>query len=136
MSTDYPSAQGSKAMIWTGRVLSGLFGLFMLMDGVMKLIVPPPAVVREGTLKIGFPEAAILPLGIIVTVSTILYLIPRTSVLGAILLTGYLGGAVATHVRMGDGWFNILLPALFGAIAWLGLVLRDARLRSLLPMRM
>jgi hypothetical protein len=123
-------------MLWTGRVLTALFGLFMLMDGGVKLIVPPPEFVTKGTKDIGFPEGAIFPLGVVVTVSTILYLVPRTSVLGAILLTGYLGGAVATHVHVGHGAFEILLPALFGVVAWLGLVLRDERLRSLLPLRM
>lgn len=120
-------------MIWTGRVLSGLIGLMLLLDGVMKLFKPEFVVKMSG--EIGYGEHTILPLGIVLTVSAILYLAPQTALLGAILLTGYLGGAVATHVIAGDGLFEILFPALFGAIGWLGLVLRDARLLALLPWR-
>jgi hypothetical protein len=118
-------------MLWTGRVLTGLITAFMLMDGGMKLF--KPAIVVEGTKQVGFAESTIVPLGITLLVSTILYAIPRTSVLGAILMTGYLGGAVATHVRLADGnaWFAVA----FGILAWLGLYLRDARLRSLTPLR-
>jgi hypothetical protein len=118
-------------MLWTGRILTGLMGAFMLFDGGMKLV--KPAVVVEGTKQVGFAESTIVPLGITLLVSTILYLIPRTSVLGAILLTGYLGGAVATHVRLADGnaWFAVV----FGVLAWLGLYFRDARLRALVPLR-
>jgi hypothetical protein len=124
-------ATTTKAMLWTGRVLTGLITAFMLMDGGMKLF--KPAIVVEGTKQVGFAESTIVPLGITLLVSTILYAIPRTSVLGAILMTGYLGGAVATHVRLADGnaWFAVA----FGILAWLGLYLRDARLRSLTPLR-
>jgi len=116
-----------------GWVMTILPALFLLMDGVMKLF-KPEFVVKE-TTKIGFPESAIVPLGVVLTVCTILYLIPRTAVLGAILLVGYLGGAVATHVHMGDGLFPILFPVIFGALLWGGLWLRDARLRALVPIR-
>jgi len=88
----------SKGKLWAGRIMSWLPALFLLVDGVMKLF--KPAVVVEATVKLGYPENTILPIGIVLTVCTILYLIPRTAVLGAILLTGYLGGAVATHVRV------------------------------------
>jgi len=131
-TTTYPARPAtSKAMLWTGRVLSTLFFLFMLMDGVVKL--PKPQFVVDATTKIGYPESSIIPIGIAATVGAILYGIPRTAVLGAIILTGYLGGAVATNVqqRTGQWW----LPAIFGIVGWLGLVLRDARLRSLLPTR-
>jgi hypothetical protein len=84
---------------------------------------------------LGYPESVILGLGIVLTASTLLYAIPRTAVLGAILLTGYLGGAVATHVRVGGGAFPVLFPVCIGVLLWGGLVLRDARLRSLLPLR-
>jgi DoxX-like family len=89
----------------------------------------------ETTLQLGYPESVILGLGIALLASTVVYLIPRTSVLGAILLTGYLGGAVATHVRVGDNLFSVIFPVLLGALLWGGLVLRDARLRALLPLR-
>jgi hypothetical protein len=107
--------------------------LFLLVDGAMKLIKPAPVV--EATVKLGYPESVLTGLGIVVIVCTVLYLIPRTGVLGAILLTGYLGGAVATHVRAGEGWFSILFPVFFGALLWGGLYLREARLRALIPLR-
>lgn len=123
----------SKSQLWIGYVLSGLPTLFLLFDGVAKLFKPAPVV--EGTLKYGYSESVIIPLGIVLTLCTILYAIPRTAVLGAILLTGYLGGAVNTHVRAGEGWFPILFPVIFGIFIWGGLYLRDERLRALLPLR-
>src|SRR6185436_12919719 len=91
----------SPKSLWAGRLMSALPVLFLLMDGVMKLI--KPAVVVDTTKQLGYPESVILPLGVVLLACTIVYLIPQTSVLGAILLTGYLGGAVATHVRYGNG---------------------------------
>src|SRR5262245_48012662 len=131
MSTESPTASTPKPMLWTGRVLSVVPGLMLLLDGVMK-IVKPAEVVKQSA-EVGIVEDALVPLGIVLTVSVILYFVPRTAVLGAILLTGYLGGAVATHVIHRDSGFFIVLPAIFGAVLWLGLVLRDAKLRSLLP---
>ena len=121
----------SRGKLWAGRIMSWLPALLLLVDGVMKLF--KPAVVVEATLKLGYPENTILPIGIVLTVCTILYLIPRTAVLGAILLTGYLGGAVATHVRVGEGLFPISFPIIFGVLLWGGLYLRDNRLRTLIP---
>ena len=121
----------SKGRLWAGRIMSWLPALFLLVDGVMKLF--KPAVVVEATVKLGYSESVIVPLGIVLTICTILYLIPRTAVLGAILLTGYLGGAVATHVRVGEGWFSILFPVVFGILLWGGLYLRDTRLPKLIP---
>lgn len=123
----------SKGALWTGRVLSFLPALFLLFDGAMKLVKPDPVV--KATVEMGFSETVILPLGIVLLVCTVLYLVPSTAVLGAILLTGYLGGAVATHVHAGHGWFQTLFPVIFGALLWGGLVLRDRRLRSLVPWR-
>lgn len=124
----------SSKSLWAGRILSGLVVLFLLMDGVMKLL--KPAVVVEGTVKVGYSESVIVPLGIVLLACTILYAIPRTSVLGAILLTGYLGGAVATHVRVGDPLFtHALFPIYLGILIWLGLYLRDERLRALIPLK-
>jgi len=121
-----------KGKLWGGRIMSWLTALFLLVDGVMKLF--KPAVVVEATVKLGYPENVILPIGIVLTACTILYLIPRTAVLGAILLTGYLGGAVATHVRVGEGLFPIVFPIIFGVLLWGGLYLRDNRLRTLIPL--
>ena len=122
----------SKGKLWVGRIMSWLPALFLLVDGVMKLF--KPAVVVEATVKLGYAENVIVPLGIVLTLCTILYLIPRTAVFGAILLTGYLGGAVATHVRVGEGLFPISFPIIFGVLLWGGLYLRDNRLRTLIPL--
>jgi hypothetical protein len=125
------AAPPSKAMLWTGRVISTLPVLALLMSAVMKFA--KPADVIEGFAKLGWPERLAVPLGIIELACTILYVIPQTSVLGAILLTGYLGGAAATHMRVGDPVANVATPIIFGVLVWLGLFLRDARLRALIP---
>jgi hypothetical protein len=133
MQADTPTAPVSKAMLWTGWILSGIPSLFLLVDGVMKLVKPAPVV--EATVRLGYSESVIVGLGIVLLSCLAFYMIPRTSVLGAILLTGYLGGAVATHVRVEEGLFPIFFPVLVGALIWGGLLLRDARLRALLPLR-
>jgi hypothetical protein len=120
----------SKTMLWAGRVMSILPALFLLLDATMKLV--KPVFVVKATVELGYPESVILWLGIVLLASTVLYLIPRTAVLGAILLTGYLGGAVASHVRLEQGLFPISFPVIFGALLWGGLFLRDVRLRSLI----
>ena len=123
-----------KKRSWAGIVISAIPTLFLLMDAVGKLVKPEPVV--TGTIELGYPETVIIPLGITLLISTILYAIPMTSVLGAILLTGYLGGAVATHVRVGNPVFtHMLFPVYLGTMIWLGLYLRDVRLRSLIPLR-
>lgn len=122
----------SKSNLWAGRIVSVLPALFMLLDGVMKLF--KPAFVVEATVKLGYPESTIVPIGATLIICTVLYLIPATSVLGAILLTGYLGGAVATHVRVQEGVFPIVFAITFGILIWLGLYLRDPRLRTLVPL--
>jgi DoxX-like protein len=124
-ASDQP-AHVSKKTPWAGIVVSALPALFLLIDGAMKLV--KPAFVVETTVRLGYPESVILGLGIVLTVCTVIYVIPRTAVLGAILLTGYLGGAVATHVRAGDGPFPVLFPVIIGALLWGGLFLRDERL--------
>ena len=127
------SAADSKGMIWAGRIITALAALFFLVDAVMKFFKPP--IVVETTLKLGYPESTIIGMGLVLLISTVLYLIPRIAVLGAILLTGYLGGAVATHVRVGEGIFPVLFPVIFGALVWLGLYLRNERLRALIPLQ-
>ena len=122
----------SRKQLWAGRVLSGLAVLFLLFDAIGKLMQPVQVI--EGTTQLGWPASVILPLGIIQVICLILYLFPRTSVLGAILWTGYLGGAVATHVRLGNPLFShILFPTYIAALLWGGLWLRDRRLRALVP---
>jgi hypothetical protein len=133
MRSDTQPESVSKGMLWAGWIMSALPSLFLLVDGVMKLL--KPAIVTETTVQLGYPESVILGLGIVLLACTLLYLIPRSAVLGAILLTGYLGGAVATHVRVSAGLFEILFPVIFGALLWGGLFLRDERLRELIPLR-
>ncbi|MFO0959300.1 MAG: DoxX family protein [Isosphaeraceae bacterium] len=135
MSMEAQTPPVSKVAKWAGRVLSALPLLFLVADAAAKLMQPPPAPVIEATTKLGFPEGTILPMGITLLACVLLAAIPRTAVLGAILLTGYLGGAVASHVRMGEGAFPIVFPAIFGALIWGGLYLRDPRIRALVPIR-
>jgi hypothetical protein len=120
----------SKPLLWTGRVLSGVAVLFLLVDGAMKLW--KPAVVVEATKQLGYPESSITGIGILLLACTLLHILPRTAILGAVLLTGYLGGAIATHVRAGNGWFNVIFPVIIAGLIWGGLWLRDTRLRTLL----
>lgn len=124
----------AKKGVWAGRIMSGLAVLFLLFDSLIKVMKLAPAV--EGTTALGYPATVVRGIGIIELVCLVLYVIPRTSVFGAILLTGYLGGAVATHVRVGSPLFtHILFPTYVAALIWGGLYLRDARLRSLVPLR-
>lgn len=114
--------------------MSALAALFLLMDGVMKLAKPAPVV--EATVELGYRESVIFGLGIVLLVCVVLYVIPRTSILGAIMLTGYLGGAVAAQVRVGHPLFShTLFPVYVAALVWGGLFLREARLRALIPLR-
>jgi len=118
-------------MVWTGRVVSALPVLALLMSGAFKFMKPNEEMVK-GLDHIGWKADQLSTLGIVEIACTVLYVIPQTSILGAILLTGYLGGATATHVRVGDPWFA---PVIIGVLVWLGLFLRDARLRALIPLR-
>ena len=122
----------SRAGLWSGRIVSAATALFLFVDGAMKLV--KPAVVVKTTRELGYPEADITGLGVVLLVSTLLYVLPRTSVLGAILLTGYLGGALASQVRAEAGWFNVVFAFVFGCLVWLGLWLRDPRVRALVPL--
>jgi len=121
----------SKKRLWIGRILAALPTLFLLVDGGMKLFKPPAVV--ETTIKLGYPESAIVPIGVTLLACIFLYLLPRTSILGAVLLTGYLGGAVATQVRVSAGAFNILFPVFLASLLWAGVWLQDRRLEGLLP---
>jgi len=122
-----------KGLLWTGRVLSTLATLFLLMDGIMKIVKSAPVMEMSPSLEI--PLWVIPWLGVLLTVCTFLYALPQTAVLGAILLTGYLGGALWTHLRMGGPAFPVSFPVIVGAILWTGLYLRDARIRALVPWR-
>ena len=120
-----------KVFLWTGWVLSSLVSAFMVMGFVMAMM-SPPEMVKSFTNDFGYPKSAIIPLGIVEGIMAVLYLIPRTSILGAILLTGFLGGAVATHVRVEQVF---IAPVIFGVVVWLGVYLRDSRVRALIPIR-
>jgi DoxX-like family len=124
----------SKARLWIGWILTALPALFLLMDGVMKVMKPDFVV--KATVEMGYPEDVIFGLGIVVLICVVLYIVPNTAVLGAILLTGYLGGAVATHVRHGDPLVShVLAPVYFAILLWGGLYLREPRLSALIPLR-
>jgi hypothetical protein len=130
MTPTKPSAPVSKKALWTGRVMSTLPVLMLLFGAVMKLVKPPGF--AEGMAKFGIPVSLATGIGVLELVCTIIYITPRTAVLGAILLTGYLGGAVFTHLRIGD---NFISPIVFGVFIWGGLFLRDPRIRALIPLR-
>ncbi|HVS72682.1 MAG TPA: DoxX family protein [Phycisphaerae bacterium] len=123
----------SKAALIIGRVLLVLLTLFLLFDASMKLA--KPSFVVQATVNLGYPESSIIPLGITLLAATILYLLPKTNVLGAILLTGYLGGAVDAQLHAHASPFSLLFPAAFGILVWLSLILRDPQLRALTPAR-
>jgi DoxX-like family len=122
----------TKAQLWIGRILSTLVILFLTFDSVIKLLKLP--MVEEASAKLGYVAPTVFHLGFVLLTCVVLYALPQTSILGAILLTGYLGGAVATHTRVGDPLFShILFPTYIGALLWLGLYLRNTRLRALVP---
>jgi hypothetical protein len=121
----------SKTALWTGRVMSAIVVALILLSSVMKLMRTPAVI--EGFARTGLPERLIVPVGVIELVCVVVYVIPQTSVLGAILVTGLLGGATLTGVRVGDPTFP--MPVVLGMLAWGGLFLRDLRLRALIPFR-
>jgi hypothetical protein len=126
--------QKSKGRFWASRIMSGIVILFMLFDSIFKLIKPAPVV--EGTLELGYAEHHIIVMGILGLLSILLYAIPRTSVLGVVLLTGYFGGVIATHLRLDNPLFShILFPVYLAVLAWGGLWLRNETLRTLFPLR-
>lgn len=135
LKPDAQSASISKKAFWAGIIVSAMPALMLLFGGVMTLVKPAGSGVVEEFARLGYPESVIPGIGILLLTCTVVYIIPRVSALGAILLTGYLGGAVATHTRVGDPIYKILAPILFGALVWGGIYLRDARLRDLLPLR-
>jgi len=129
MQSDIPVAT-SKKMLWTGRVISALPVLLMVGTGIPTLLNPASAI--EAMKHYGYPEQDVRRIIIVELCCAVVYAIPQTAVLGAILLTGYLGGATSTHVRAGEPFY---LPVIVGMVVWLGLLLRDARVRALIPLR-
>lgn len=124
-------ASVGKKTLWAGRIVSAIPVLMLLTSGTFKLV--GGAQMAKDWASFGYPAGALVPIGVTEIVCALLFAFPRTSILGAVLVTGYLGGAVATHVRVSDAMF--VTPAILGAVAWLGLYLRDPRLRALLPLR-
>jgi uncharacterized membrane protein YphA (DoxX/SURF4 family) len=129
MQSATQTAPVSKKKLWAGRIISAL-PVLLLFSGAMKLMKPAPVV--QAFAHLGYPESLALSIGILELACTVVYVIPRTSVLGAILLTAFLGGATATHVRIGEPFY---FPVIFGVLVWAGLYLRDDRLRALIPLR-
>ena len=123
----------SKGRLWTGRIISALVVLFLLFDSITKVL--KVRAVMEASAQLGYPASTIFAIGIILLVCTVFYIIPQTAVLGAILLTGYLGGAVAANLRIGTSMFNTLFPIVFAPLAWTGIFLRESRLGALIPFR-
>lgn len=120
------------ARVWMAHVLGALATLFLAVDSILKVLRTSPAV--DATTSLGYPAATVMPIGLLETLCLVLYVMPRTSILGAVLLTGYLGGAVATHVRVGSPLFtHTLFPIYVAALVWGSLVLRDAQLAALVP---
>jgi hypothetical protein len=130
METVKSTGTTSKTSLWIGLIISGLCILFLLFDAIMKIIKEEHSV--KGSVQLGWPEHAIQGIGIALLISTILYLIPKTSILGAILLTGYLGGAIAIMIRAEQSLYFALV---FGLLVWLGIYLRDEKLRAIIPLK-
>jgi hypothetical protein len=127
--SDYARSSGTTST-WASWIVSGLLIAFLVTDAVPKVLKASFSV--EGTVDLGYPESTVVPIGIALLVSTILYAIPRTAVIGAILLTGYLGGAIATQVRLEDAWF--LFPAALAVLVWVGLAMRNPKVNRLLTL--
>ena len=130
MLTDASSSLVSKKVLWGGYIMSAIPVVLLLMSGVMKSMAPPTVV--EGFAHLGYPESVGFAIGIVELACLVLYLVPQTAVLGAILLTGYLGGATASHVRIGEPFTGAVV---LGVLIWGGLYMRDVRLRALIPLR-
>lgn len=129
-ATPIANSRISKGSLWTGRILSALVALMLIMDAVLKFFVPKPVV--DTFVQLGIPVSLVIPIGVILMVCVVLYVIPRTAILGAILLTGYLGGAVSIHLRAGSSLFGqTLFPTYIGILVWLGLYLRDVRVKAI-----
>lgn len=134
MVTATHTASTGKATVWVGRFFSSFVGLFLVFDCVIKLLKLTPAV--QATTQLGYSADLIVGIGVLELVCLAAYTLPRTQVLGAILLTGYLGGALASQVRAGSGIFSLVFPLMVGAMIWGGLLLRDRQLRTyMLPLR-
>ena len=127
------SLSESKARLWTGRIISSLVVLFLLFDGITKVVKERH--VLQAAAELGYSADAMVAIGMLLVACTVVYVIRRTAVLGAVLLTGYLGGAVEANVHVGHPLFECIFPVIFGILVWVGLFLRELRLGVLLPVR-
>lgn len=123
----------SKGRLWTGRIISAVVVLFLLFDSITKVM--KVRAVLEASAQLGYPTGTIFTIGIILLICTVFYVIPQTAVLGALLLTGYLGGAVASNLRIGNPTFNTFFPIVFALLVWVGIFLREPRLGTVIPFR-
>jgi DoxX-like family len=128
-----PAGPASKKQLWTGRIITGIVALFLLFDAVTKII--RESNVLQAFARLGYPAGSAVAIGTVLLTCLVIYLIPRTAVLGAILLTGYLGGATDANFRAGNPLFETLFPVIFGALVWAGVFLRERRLRDFVPLR-
>jgi hypothetical protein len=133
MQTETQAPRASRAMIWTGRIISTLMTLFLLFDCSIKFVQPPA--VMKGSAQLGYSPHEVLGIGLALLICTALYAFPKTSVLGAITLSGYLGGAIASELRISADPLPLLFPFLFCVLVWLGLYLRESRVRALVPLK-
>jgi hypothetical protein len=133
MQSGAQTAPTSKGMLWAGRVISGPAILFLVFDGVTKVLKVPAVMKAAAELK--FSDGQIVAIGIILLICTAIYAIPRTAILGPVLLTGYLGGAISIQMHAGNPIFETLFPGIFGVLVWSGIFFRDSRLRMLIPMK-
>lgn len=133
MQSGAQTAPTSKGMLWAGRVISGPAILFLVFDGVTKVLKVPAVMKAAAELK--FSDGQIVAIGIILLICTAIYAIPRTAILGAVLLTGYLGGAISIQMHAGNPIFETLFPGIFDVLVWSGIFFRDRRLRMLIPMK-
>jgi DoxX-like family len=135
MNLDTQAGAVSRSALWSGRILSALVTLFLLFDAVAHMAKPAP--VADAFARLGYPLSASFGIGLVEFLCLVAYVVPRTEVLGAVLLTGVLGGAIATHLRVGSPLFEAyIFPFLVGLFAWGGIWLRDVRLRALFPPRL
>jgi len=133
MQSITPTQPTSKFALWAGRIITALAVLFFIFDGVTKAVKIPQVI--EASVQLGYTENQTVGIGMLLLVCTLIYLLPQTAILGAILLTGYMGGAIATHVQAESGLFPISFSAIFGVLVWLGIYLREPRLHALMPLK-
>lgn len=133
ISTQQHKAFSGKGAVWTGRIITSITVLFLLVDALMKVVQSRTAM--EGSVQLGWPAEGVQGIGIVLLLATLVYVVPRTSILGAVILTGYLGGATAIMLRAMQPGHPYLFPVAIGVLVWAGLFLRDEKLRALIPFR-